>query len=216
MNAEDVSRFETGTPFVRAFTMFYSYFNMQANLLGTEFQKTYRDMGLKKGAGRGLYVYTMGFMIPAVLSELIVKAMAGKLDENDDDDYMDDLLPLFLSSQVRSASAMFPVVGSSINAGVNAFNNKWYDDRISTSPAVAMIESSVSAPHSVYDAVVNEGNPKRAVRDSFSLLGLLTGLPVATLSRPVGYLIDVDQGKADPKNPVDFARGMVTGKPGSK
>lgn len=46
---ESLSNFEAGTPFVRAFTMFYSYFNMQANLLGSEFQKVAESMGVKKG-----------------------------------------------------------------------------------------------------------------------------------------------------------------------
>src|SRR5690606_26408469 len=130
-NAEDVSRFETGTPFMRAFTMFYSYFNMQANLLGEEFLSVARGIGLKKGLGRLLYVYALGFMIPAVMSELIVKAMGGDLDEDDDDSYMDDVLAIFFGGQVRTATAMVPVVGQAIQAGINLANDKWYDDRIS-------------------------------------------------------------------------------------
>jgi hypothetical protein len=42
---EDVSRFETGTAFHRLWSMFVGYFNMQANLLGTEFVKSTRDLG---------------------------------------------------------------------------------------------------------------------------------------------------------------------------
>ena len=214
-NAEDVSRFETGTPFMRAFTMFYSYFNMQANLLGSEFLKTMRSLGLKKGAGRLMYVYVFGFMIPAFLSEMLVRAMSGKIDEDDDDEYLDDVMSAFFNSQFRSASAMFPVVGPAANAGVNAFNDKWYDDRISTSPAISMVESSVSAPHSVYSAISGDGSKKRAVRDTLSLMGLMTGMPLAPLSRPAGYLVDVSEGKADPSGPVDFTRGLVTGKAGN-
>jgi len=215
MNAEDISRFETGTPFMRAFTMFYSYFNMQANLLGTEFVKVQRETGLRKGAGRLVYVYAMGFMIPAVLAELIVKSMSGKgMDEDDDDQHLDDFMATFFVSQVRSGTALFPVVGPSIQAGINATNDKWYDDRISTSPAVSMIESAVSAPASVYKAVADDGNRKRAIRDTLSLVGLLTGLPVAPVARPLGYLSDVADDKAEPDGPVDFARGLVTGKAG--
>lgn len=213
-NPEDVSRFETGTPFMRAFTMFYSYFNMQANLLGTEFANIARDMGLRKGAGRALYVYTLGFMIPAVLSEAIVKAMSGKLDDNDDDQYVDDLLNMFLGGQFRTATAMFPIVGPTVQAGINQFNNKWYDDRISTSPAVSAIESAVSAPHSVYKAITEDGSKKRAARDALTALGLLTGLPVAPLSRPAGYLLDYADGNAEPTGPIDFARGLISGKSG--
>lgn len=214
-NPEDVSRFETGTPFVRAFTMFYSYFNMQANLLGTEFTKTIRDLGLKKGAGRLLYVYTFGFMIPAVLSELIVRASSGKgLDENDDDDYMDDLLATFFGAQFRTATAMFPIVGPTVQAGINAYNDKWYDDRISTSPAIASLESAgrFITGRTAVDALSEDGNRKRAIRDTLTALGLLTGIPVAPLSRPLGYISDVSEGKGEIHGPVDLIRGLVTGK----
>jgi hypothetical protein len=77
-----------------------------------------------------------------------------------------------------------------------------------------MIESAVSAPHSVYMSIVEGGSDKKAIRDTLTLLGLLTGVPVAPLSRPLGYLSDVSEGKAEPTGPVDFARGLVTGKPG--
>ncbi len=216
-NSEDVSRFETGTPFVRAFTMFYSYFNMQANSLGTEFTKVGRDMGLKKGAGRALYIYTFGFMIPAVLSELLVQAMSGRgFDDDDDDQYLDDAMAIFFSSQFRTLSAMAPGLGPAVQSGINAWNDKWYDDRISTSPAVSMIESSVKAPFTVYKAATSEGSKSKAIKDTLSLLGLLTGLPVAPLGRPLGYLADVADDRANPEDPLDFARGLITGKPGKK
>ena len=212
-NAEDISRFETGTPFMRAFTMFYSYFNMQANLLGSEFAIIARSTGLRKGAGRALYVYALGFMMPAVMSELIVQVMSGKgLDEDDDDQYLDDMMSIFFGAQRRAATAFFPGVGQAVNAGFNSFNDKWYDDRISSSPAVAAIESAVSAPHSIYMAITEDGSRKKAIRDGLTALGLLTGLPAAPLARPLGYLSDVAEGKVQPSGPVDFTRGLITGK----
>lgn len=214
-NPEDISRYEVGTPMWRLFTMFSGYFNMNANLLGTEFTKTIRDMGLKRGAGRMLYVYTFGFMVPAVISELIVRTMAGKgLDDDDDDQYLDDVMSIFFGSQFRTGSAMLPFVGPAANAGVNAWNDKQYDDRISTSPAISTIESTVSAPKSIYDAIAEDGSKKKAVRDALTAVGLLTGIPVAPLARPLGYLSDVSEGNARPSGPVDFTRGLVTGKAG--
>lgn len=213
MSAEDISRFETGTPFMRLFTMFYSYFNMQANLLGTEFTKTYREMGLRKGAGKMFFIYTMGFMIPAVISELMVRAMSGKgIDEDDDDEYMTDLMAIFFGSQIRSGLAMAPVAGTVGNGLLNSFNDKAYDDRISTSPVVNTIERTVSAPASVYEAITGDGSKKKAAGDALTALGLLTGLPLAPLSKPFGYLDDVAEGNTQPSGPFDFARGLVTGK----
>lgn len=208
---ESLSAFEAGTPFTRAFTMFYSYFNMQANLLGTEFAKVAQGMGLRKGAGRAFYLYLVGFMIPAVLAEIIVRA-AGGFDADDEDEYLNESLSVFFLSQIRTAFAMVPGVGPAILAGINAFNNKWYDDRISTSPVVSTIESAVRAPHSVYAAMAEDGHSKRAIKDTLSLVGLVTGLPVSALGRPAGYLADVADGVAQPENALDVGRGLFSGK----
>lgn len=213
-NPEDISRFETGPTWLRAFTQFYSYFNNRANLLGSEFQKVTRDLGLKKGAGRALYIYTFGMLVPSMLHELIVQGARGKLDENDDDSYLDDFMNAFFGGQFRDATAMIPIAGPIVQAGVNRFNDKWYDDRLNTSPSVSAVESAVGAPYTVYKAIADEGSKKRAIQDSLTLLGLLTGFPTAPLSRPLGYLADVNEGKAEPTGPIDFGRGLLTGKSG--
>lgn len=215
MAPEDISRFEAGSPFVRLFTMFQGYFNMQANLLGTEFAKTAREMGLRKGAGRLFYLYVMGFMIPAWMSELIVKGMGNGIDEDDDEQYLDDLLMSFFTSQFNTATAMFPAAGPAVRSVIAAFNDKPYDDRLSVSPVVQSIERSVQSPMSVYNAIVNDGSKRKAVRDAMSAVGMLTGIPTGVVQRPLSYLADVDEGKADPAGPVDFTRGLITGNPGT-
>lgn len=208
---ESISAFEAGTPFTRAFTMFYSYFNMQANLLGTEFQKVARDMGVRKGAGRAFYLYFVGFMIPAVLAEIIVKASGG-FDADDEDEYLNEALSVYFMSQIRTSFAMVPGVGPMALAGVNMLNNKWYDDRIATSPVVSMLESAVRAPISVYEAMAEEKHSKRAVKDFLTLLGLTTGLPASALGRPLGYVADVYDGVAKPEDALDVGRGLLSGK----
>lgn len=210
--AEDISRFETGSPLMRLFTMFYSYFNMQANLLGTEFSKAMRKNGFT-AAGRLFYVYVYGFMIPAVLSEAIVQLMSGEAGKDDDDDgYIDNVLSIFFGGQARTATAFFPAIGPAIQAGINAWNDKWYDDRISSSPAVSMLESAVHTPVSVYKYLAEEGSAKRAIKDSLTLIGLLTGLPVAPLGRPLGYMADIAQDKVEPTGPIDYSRGLISGR----
>lgn len=210
---EDISRFEAGTPFVRAFSMFYNYFNMQANLLGTEFSNIASNkLGLRKGAGRALYVYTFAFMIPAYIGGAIIRVLvAGGADEDDDDEYQDDLIRMFFGSQFEAATAMVPVAGPLLNTAVNQWNKKWYDDKITVSPAVTAVESSARAPYSVYKAIVEDGNEKRAVKDVLYLIGMATGLPAGALGRPLGYLADVHQGKANPEGPLDVARGLISG-----
>lgn len=214
-NPEDLSKFEAGSPAQRAFTMFYSYWNMLANTLGSEFAITIRDVGLKAGAGRLLYVYTFGFMITALVSELVMAAGTGQLPGDDDDDgVLDDYLLWFFSTQRRAATALIPFVGQAVNVGLAKWSatSRPYDDRISLSPAVTAIESAVRAPATVYDAIVHDGRKKTAIRDALTAIGLLTGLPVAPLGRPLGYLADVAEGNVEPSGPADVARGLVVGR----
>lgn len=215
-NPEDLSSFEVGSAMFRAFTMFYSYFNMQANVLSSKFIQTSREMGLKKGAGKLLYIYVFGLMIPAIVSEAIMRAGGGEWDEDDDDSYLDDLMSMFFLSQFRTMTAFVPYVGQATNTLVNTFNDKPYDDRISISPAIQTLESTLRAPKSVYDAIVEDKSKKRATRDVLTAVGLLTGVPVAPLGKPLGYLMDVDEGEANPTGPIDFTRGLITGRPGDK
>lgn len=210
---EDVSRIETGNAFVRMFTQFAGYFNMQANLLGTEFANIYHELGLRRGMGRGLYVFTLGFLVPAMVSELIVQASRGGPDDEDKDGTtVDDwLMAVLVMGNTRAALGMLPGVGPTINAGLNAFNSKPYDDRISTSPAVSMIESAAQAPSSVYKAAFEDGNARKAVRDLATLISMTTGLPANVIARPAGYLAGVAQDRIEPTGPVDAVRGTVTG-----
>ena len=110
-------------------------------------------------------------------------------------------------------AAMVPAGWQIVMAVINVWNNKWYDDRITSSPAVSMIESTVRAPHSIYKAISGEGSQKRAVQDTLSMIGMLSGYPAGALSRPLGYLADIRQGKATPpENVIDLTRGLVSGR----
>jgi hypothetical protein len=211
LSPEDVSRWETGPAFVRLFTQFQGYFNMMANVMGTEFAKVAQDVGLRKGAGRLFYIYALGFMVPAVLSEAIVQAMRGGPGDDDDDGYLDEWLSAFFGSQFRTVAAMVPVVGQISVVTANSFNRKPYDDRMSTAPAVSMIESAASAPNSIYKALAEDGSAKRAVRDTLTLVSIATGIPVAALGKPLGYAADVAQGKVEPSGPIDATRGALSG-----
>lgn len=211
LSPEDISRYESGTAFARMFTQFQGYFNMQANLLGTEFAKVAQDMGLKDGAGRLFYIFALGFLVPAWFSEAIVQAMRGGLADDDKDGYLDDFLASFFGAPLRNLAAMVPVVGQAGVLIANSFNRKPYDDRMSTAPAVSMIESAASAPHSIYKAMAEDGKASRAIRDTLTLISIVTGIPVAALGKPLGYAADVAQGRIEPTGPLDAARGVISG-----
>jgi len=54
-----------------------------------------------------------------------------------------------LALDLRLVPMHLDQVGPALNAGINSFNDKWYDDRISVSPAVSAIEGAVHAPAAV-------------------------------------------------------------------
>jgi hypothetical protein len=214
MAPEDVSRFETGPAFIRVFTQFAGYFNMMANLNATEVQLVARDAGLKKGMGRLFYVYLMGFAVPALIGDAIAKALRGGWEDEEGDGYLDDLFAWFFSSQAKFALAAVPVVGQAANAALGAFTKLPYDDRISMSPAVSVIESGLGTPAEVYQSLVDGESFNRAdTRDALNLLGVLTGTPIGALAKPLGYGVGVAQGDIEPTGPLDAARGVVTGAP---
>lgn len=214
MAPEDVSSFESGSALLRALTMFYGFFNNQANLLKTEFD-IHKELGLQKRAGRAFYAYTLVVMAPAIVGALMSRAGGGKFDDDDDGEYIDDLLDVLFLSQFKYMTAMVPG-GGILNSIVNRFNDKAFDDKISVSPIIGTLEKVGSAPFSVVKAVGGDGKSSAAIKDSLTAIGFITGTPGGAIARPLGYLADVAEGEARPSGPIDFSRGVVTGKSGPK
>jgi hypothetical protein len=216
VGAEDIARFEAGTPFTKMFTQFIGYWSMKANLMGTEFYRVHKELGLKEGAGRAFDIYVMGHMIPAALGAIILKTMGKGWDDDDDDGYLDEVMAMFFGAQFREALAYVPIVGQGANAAMNAFGSDGYGDRFLNAPAVSLIEAGLKVPGRLYKAAESGELKKGTVKDFLSVLGLMSGVPTGALGRPVGYLMDVESGRAEPSGPFDFARGVITGKAGKK
>ncbi|MBT9467220.1 hypothetical protein [Hydrogenophaga sp.] len=210
---EDVSRIETGPAAARMFTQFVSYFNMLANTNGAELTKIARDVGLKRGAGKALYVVTMGLLVPIWVAEAIAVAFRGGPEDDDEDGwYLDDWIASVIGmGTIKGSLAMVPFVGQAINAGLARLNDNPADDRISLSPAVSILEGAVGAPTTVYKALFEDGNARTAVRDVASAISLATGLPAHALARPLGYLAAVADDRVEPTDGADLARGLLTG-----
>ena len=213
LSPEDKSMFEVGTPFYNTFVQFTGYFNMLANLNLGEFQKTVRDMGWRSGKGRLLYIYVMGMLLPAIVSDAIVRSLGGGWDDEDEDGYLWVFMDWFFGSQVRMGAALLPFGSTAYTAITTAFNDKPYDDRITTSPSIAALESATIGTSKAIIAVTDEDKDVtgRNVRDVLTLITLLTGVPVSALGRPAGYLIDVERGEIEPESGYDMIRGMITG-----
>lgn len=209
---EDISRFESGPATARVFTQFVSYFNMLANTNATAMKQIVDEMGLRRGAGKLVYVALTGLLVPIWVAEAIAQAMRGGPEDEDKDGWIDDWLKaVFGFGTVKGLVAMIPGVAQLGQLVINRFNDNPADDKFSLSPAVSLIESSVSAPFSVYAAIVEDGNKQKAVRDVATLATMITGLPIYGVARPIGYLAGIAGGSIEPTGPVDLARGVVTG-----
>jgi hypothetical protein len=209
---EDVSRFETGDARARFFTQFIGYFNMMANTNATAVSQIANEMGLRKGAGKLLYTALVGLLVPIWVAEAIAQAFRGGPGDEDDDGYLDDwLMAVFGLGTIRGLTATVPIAGQGAQMIVSRFNNNPADDKFSLSPAISLLEATASSPFSVYNAIIEDGNAQKAVRDVAAAATLLTGLPFYAAARPVGYAAGVAQGKIEPTDAVDAVRGTVTG-----
>ena len=211
--AEDIARFETGNAIMRLLTQFAGYFNTQANMLGTEFVKVARDMGWRSGAGRAFYVFLFGFLAPAWVAAAIAELFRGGPDDEDKDgEYLDDwLFKVFGMAPVKMGTAMVPGFGPMVNAGINSWNSKPYDDRMSLSPVVSVLEAGAGAGTKVYKAIAEDGKPSGAIRDVATATSALLGVPVVAVGKPLGYAADVQAGRVAPTSNYDMARGLITG-----
>jgi hypothetical protein len=204
---EDSAKVEHAGAFTRIFLQFYSYFGGQMNMLATEAQNA------RGKPGRLALVYLLGFAVPAFMADLITKGMRGELggEDDDGDELADQLLQSFFHSQARYALGMAPVVGQVGNAAIGQFTPNRFDDRIGASPVYSSLEATVRAPRSILRAIDGDGSARTAVRDGLTAVGVLTGLPVGPLVRPLGYLASDEAEDADPG---DMVRGLITGTAG--
>ena len=217
MSPEDVARFQVSTPFINSMTQFMGFFNMTANLNADEFVMVFRDMGWRGNKGKLMMIYILGIALPALVSDAISRSLGQGWDD-DDDGYLDDVADWFFGGQARYVAGFVPFGSTALTAMTSGFNDKTYDDRITSSPSIASLEASTIG---VGKAVVNIASDDkeltgRNVRDVLTLITNVTGVPVSVLGRPIGYQVDVERGKIEPTDPIDYMRGLITGVPSAE
>lgn len=210
---EDISRIEAGTPIQRLFTMFYGFFNTKANVLATE-KTIAQQVGLKKGTGRATAAIFWGFMIPALMGSAIKTAMSGK-DQflEDDEGTAHALLRHFALAQLEMAGRMIPFAGPAVTLVESAFGHGRAGSLLD-SPAVKMVGDAFGGTlKDLHDLWGGESElSSKMLTDFFTLIGLVSGLPVRPLAKPIGYIHDVRTGNIEPKNKADEIRGLLTGR----
>ena len=217
MSPEDVARFQVGTAFDNSMTQFMGFFNMTANLNADEFVMLFRDLGWRGNKGKLMMIYILGIALPAMVSDAISRSLGQGWDD-DDDGYLDDVADWFFGSQARYVTAFIPFGSAAYTALTTAFNDKPYDDRITSSPSITSLEASTVG---VGKAIINIADDDkeltgRNVRDVLTLITNATGVPVSVLGRPIGYQVDVERGAVEPTDPIDYMRGLITGVPSAE
>ena len=180
---------------------------------------------------RSFLIYT-SFMTTAVAAELIMKILAGRLDDDDDGEYADDILKLFFGAQARAVTAMIPFVGQSMGRGLTNKINSLVDgqqssglassgDRVFAPPGIKLIETAISMAGSAANAgkFLTDDYKRKDISDTRMVLGAATGLPLYPISRPLGYLKDIETGKAEtpegPLAPIEWGVRLTTGYSGA-
>lgn len=224
---ENVARVETGSPLARSILVFYNYFNMQWNLL----REHYQEARQTKRYGRFILDFAMIVVLPAVLSEVISQAFSG-FDTGDDDDWdAVDGMALMTTAVNKNVVAMLPYVGNIINmAGTRLakgdygevtevsrmlFGSNPYNDRLVSVPLMSLFENSAEGLKNALLLLTSDEydpDPRRSMRNTLDLLTLATGIPFAALKKPAGYAAGVVAGEIEPDSPVDFARGIISGR----
>ena len=213
---EDLSAAETGSVWLRAVLMFYNYFNMKANLIAGEATKVLEDKGFIAGSPQLTLLFMKTTILPAAIVATIKMLASGEADKDDDGEFADDITRSLLFTIGEETTGMLPFVGSLVQAGINQFDDKWYNDRFTISPLMSVVDTSLDLTKELGDLATGEDvNKRKLAKSSASLLGFTTGIPFHAVGRAAGYQIDVMEGDADPDNSLDYFRGLVTGQRGN-
>ena len=211
---EDRAAYQTQTPFFNAMFQFTSYFNGQANLNATAYKSLIKELGFTSNrfSGQLIYTFMFGFLLPALVSEGIQKLAEGGLVDDDEDGYIDEFFEFGYMSALRYGSNFVPF-GNFLMMPLNQFDEKPYNDRITVSPSISLINSTMQGNTRFLMSILDPDDDFSGseVKSVFTLLGLLTNTPLYFIGKPVGIFVDQVNGKWEPRGPLDAVRAYVFG-----
>lgn len=215
----DVSKIEASHPLMKAILPFYGYFNSQMNLISTEFGNIMREHGWA-GSPKMFFAYLSLIAAPAIIGDVIAKGLRGGLpgeDDEDDDEgaVLDDWMAFATESQVRYLAAGVPLLSPVANTllSITGISSAPQMSR-EISPALSggvTLKRTAEKLKKMWDG--DEVNDARLLRDMMTSLGLVTGVPLGQVAKPLSYAVDVGEGNTNPEDGVDILRGVLTGPP---
>ena len=155
-----------------------------------------------------------GFSVPAIIGGAIAAVMGGALTHRKkDEDNIDLAENILIGSQAQGATSMIPIPGAGALINKVMQGKASYGRHADISPVFGMADTLGGVPGSVGDALNKSQKAGKAIRDVGTLLAVL-GVPIFPVTDRAAYLTDVATGKAHPTGPIDFTRGVLTGKAG--
>jgi hypothetical protein len=205
LRASDRSAAEVTTPMKALLTKFSGFFVQMYNLMSGMMGAVRQEAGSRNRRLKYLGIYLGVWGLPFALSALMMKALQGTLDDDEDKDgeWWDDLAwDILVESQVRPFAPLFGVGGRSVEAIVNIVDGSPETIGRMPSPApFALLERGAKAALRAMD-----GKPNNVTGGDIVSLLVLLAMPVP-LPKQAGYAIDVLSGQVDPT-----VRGAVTGR----
>lgn len=154
----------------RLFTMFYSYFNSQLQMLVRAGAIAKRDASSNPGLAVGRF--TLQFVMIAVLPAILTEMMMGNGGDDEDDD---KLAKRYARALVMYGAGMFPVVREISSYTWSVFDTDTYNFGYKISPVQSAVEGVVKGVQSLADIAGGEGDivdTKNAIMGTSFALGL--------------------------------------------
>lgn len=199
---EDVSAWESSQPFFRALFPFQAWFINWANT-------TAGNWKYSEQAGGKIAVAMYGYLLPLIVAQLVSDAVNGRIADEDDDGYGDDLLSLSVRSVVGGSLSALPLFGRPLQAAANRWlDDEVWNDRMPSAPFVSTFERAL---RSLDDATQGEAEV-RDLSDIATFFGNLAGVPIGAITQRFAVAYRAEAGITEPESGYDYLRSLVTGR----
>jgi hypothetical protein len=212
---EDLSASETGSIWLKLVMMFYNYFNMKANLIINEIDRIKLEKGWLYDSLPLTLLFLQTTLLPTAYNAAINMIANGSIDDDNDGDLLDDIGNQLLFGAFSETTGMAPIIGQAGQLVINQFDDKWYNNRLSVSPIISVVDSGVASSANLAKLFRgDESNNRQIIKGLSTFSGVFLGIPLHPVGRSSGYLLDIQEGKANPSNAADLVRGIATGRRG--
>jgi hypothetical protein len=212
---QDISEWEAISSIGKAFFPFQGYFIGLSNYAVTELQKAKQLPEAMQRSARLATLYGGIILMPSILANLIVTALADRWPEDEEKDgavWDDWVIDMFVMPQIKLMAAMVPVFGQTVsNLIIGQFTSVPFDDRYST-PLMQLGENVARSVDRSYGALTADGDQSKALESALFTAGMITGLPLYQgLGNPLGYGVNLAEGDERIEAPLDPVRGILGG-----